>query len=450
MRRHLLLGAAAALLGACTFSRAVSIRSHELLHPLPIGLINGYNLEERLDRGFIPEILEFFEKGGGRGVEQTRAARVLGQALLERGDFRQARTLLERAHAQEGRLSTRADEAWLLSQAAYWEGHFDESARWARIAQSEGRLVPDGWITFLSSGSGQRVYEGPRAGDRLRTSFTFGHPNLMRVPVRVNGAVPEQMVFDTGASISLLTKSAARRVGLEEVPGAEAFAHGLHDVRIPLRFGWAKSLEMGGVTLKNVPFGILDDEALTFQTSTSGTMHFPGVIGVHVLKEYDWRIEYGTRRLLGVRLEPGMRRGSREQNVFFKRLKPMVRASFNQEAWFLFLLDTGSEPTMVTRSGIRRRGRTDLEASYPMTLEGIGKSRVSWGKVSNATVGVDRFMIRFADMVVKEDNLGIEDGIVGSSFLSHFDVELRFSTMRLDLERPFERRLEAQEQVAFE
>jgi hypothetical protein len=122
-------------------------------------------------------------------------------------------------------------------------------------------------------------------------------------------------------------------------------------------------------------------------------------------------------------------------------MKPMARASLNGQPWSLFLLDTGSEPSMITRAGLVKTRFSESEAAYPVTLEGIGKSRVSWGKISNVTVGVGAYMLRFKDIVVKEDSDGIEDGILGASFLSAFDVEIRFATMTLVLESPLERHL---------
>ena len=79
-----------------------------------------------------------------------------------------------------------------------------------------------------------------------------------------------------------------------------------------------------------------------------------GVLGAHFMKEFDWRLAYRERIVQAVRLDPSIVRGSRQQNLFFRRLKPMIRTSFNQEPWFLFLFDTGSEPTMVTELGIWR------------------------------------------------------------------------------------------------
>ncbi len=431
--------------GACTFSRDVTVRSHLLMKPLPQGWVNSFNLEERLKLGYVPEVAAFLASTADKGVERTRTLKVLGQALLEKGDARAAVPLLERAFAEEGRFSERGQVAWLLAQAHYWLDDFSESARWVEVARSHGLILPDGWLAFLRSAGPEPIYGGAVAGTRINELMAFSKPRVPRVTVKVNDVESEQMVFDTGASISLLTESAARRLGIEVVPGAKAGAYGLHRVEIEMGFGWAKNVRIGTAILTHVPFGILPDGALTFGSEASGQVRFDGVLGADLLKEFDWSLRYQERRILGVRLEKGLRRGSPNQNLFFRRLKPMVRASLNQTPWFLFLLDTGSEPTIVTRSGLMRAPTKGSEASYPMTLEGIGKSRVSWGKLSNVTVGVEKYMVQFADIVVKEDAEGLEDGILGSSFLANFDVTVRFSTMTVSLDRPLDRFLKAQE-----
>ena len=437
----------AAGIAACTFSREISVQGHQLLKPLPGGLVNSVNMDEQLQKGMIPEVLAFLAGPGGRTVDSTRGARVAGRALLERGDFTGALPLLERAHAEEGRLQDRADTAWAVAQAYYWLGRFEESARWVRSARAQGLLIAEGWAAFLESAGSEPLYGGAPEGARLVVKMEYGRPRIPRLLATVNGRETDAMVFDTGASLSLLTESAATRMGVERVEGATASAVGLHQTEIPMGFGWARTVRIGDLTLEHVPFGILPDDALTF--GTSGTPYtFDGVLGVHLLKELDWLVDYETRQVRAVRLPPGMRRGSREQNVFFRRLKPMVRASLNQEPWFLFLLDTGSEPTMVTRRGVQKAHNFRSEATYPMTLEGIGQSRVSWGKLSKVTVGVEKYMVRFADIIVKEEGEGIEDGVLGSSFLGNFDVAIRFSTMTLKLERPVDRRLREQAEAA--
>ena len=98
---------------------------------------------------------------------------------------------------------------------------------------------------------------------------------------------------------------------------------------------------------------------------------------------------------------------------------------------------------MVTRGGLNKTHGFEPESAYPVTLEGIGKSRVSWGKISNVTLGVGAYMVRFKDIIVKEETTGIEDGILGASFLANFDVEIRFGAMTVALENPVDRRRRA-------
>jgi hypothetical protein len=304
--------------------------------------------------------------------------------------------------------------------------------------------VPRGWIVFLGSAGEEPLYGGPAPGTRMTLAVSYGRPELPRVQSKLSDK-PVTFIIDSGASLSLLTESAARRLGVVPVPDAVAGAYGLHRVELTMHFGWAPSVQIGGVTLTHVPFGILPDEALTFETASMSGFKFDGVLGIHLLKEFDWLLRYQKREVRGVRIDPAKPRGSRGQNVFLRRLKPMVRVSFNQEGWFLFLLDTGSEPTMVTRPALRRSRTRELEGSYPMTIEGIGKSRVSWAKMSDVVIGLDRWMVKFKDLVVKEESEGIEDGVLGSSFIANFEGELRFSSMTLKLERPVDRILRERE-----
>jgi predicted aspartyl protease len=442
-RALLVLGCAAA---ACTFSNEYVIAPHVVTKTPMESDVARFNLENRLSLGYIPEVLRYFQTVPRHGstiglTDSTQTARLYGQAQLEAGDFVSATAHLERAYGEEGRFTERAETAWQLSQARYWLDDFEGAARWGKLARDAGYGLPDGWVKFLASCGERQPYAGVATGAHVKTAMGFGRPDLPRFPVRVNDRPPEVMILDSGASMSLVTESAAKRLGLEMVPDATAGAYGLHRVRITMTFGWAKSVQFGGVTLENVPFGVLPDGALTFETTKASGFTFDGVLGVHLMKEFDWKLIYREKQVEAIRLDPKAKRGSRSQNVFFRRLKPMVRTSFNQEGWFLFLLDTGSEPTMVTRDAIHRSTSKENAGIYPMTIEGIGNSRVSWSKMSDVTIGLDRWMVKFKDVVVKEESEGIEDGVVGTSFLGNFDTELRFSAMTLRLDRPIERRL---------
>ena len=435
--------AALILVAACTFSRETAVYPHELL-PLAVpDTIGVLNVEEKLRRGMIPEVVAYLTGPGGRSVMPETAARLLAQAKLESADFESAERVAGRVLERSPRMELRAEMEWIRSQSAYWRGDFAAAARWAEAARSSGRGVPEGWVTFLLSGGTKTLYGGAAAGERLFLRFRLGKPNLIRLEVLVNGQATKDMILDSGASLSLLTESAARRLGVEPVEGAVAPARGLHDKEIPMRFGWARSVTIGGLTLRDVPFGILPDGTLSFETASLGVFTPEGVLGIHFMREFDWRIEPSDRRLQAVRLLPGAAHGGPDQNLFLRRMKPMVRVSFNRRPWSLFLLDTGSEPTMVTPEGLRANQFSSYEPSAPVTLEGIGKTEVSWSKVSNVTLGISRYMVWFQDLVVNEGSDTIGDGIIGMSFLSPFDMEIRFSRMSLALGRPGDRRSES-------
>ncbi len=438
-RRQLLAPALLAAAVACTFSRDTAVLRHEVL-PTPPGFdINTLNVEERLQRGYIPEVIAYLTSSSGARLESEKAARILAGAELESGDFAATEALAARILSRPLRNHVRAEVEWLRSQAAYWRGDFAPAAAWAESARAAGRGVPEGWIAFLRSGEKRSPYGGAGPGERFSSRIRVSRPSLPRFGVKINGRPAEEMIIDSGASISLVTDSVAAKIGLEIVEGSSTPARGLHEKEITMRLGWARSVALGALTLHDVPFGILPDGTLTFETSGSEIFMPAGVLGVHLMKEFDWRFEFGERRLQAIRLDGSARRGGPGQNVFFRRLKPMVRASFNRQPWSLFLLDTGSEPTMVTPEGLAANHYTGYEPSAPVTLEGIGKTRVSWSKVSNITLGVGRYMVWFKNLVVNEGGDTLGDGILGMSFLGRFDVELRFGRMTLLLERPGDR-----------
>jgi predicted aspartyl protease len=437
---------AATAAAACTFSRDVRVLPHRLEVSLPPDAVTALNAGDQLDRGLVPEVLAFLGAGGAHSLPPDRALELLGRARLESGDFAGAEAALTRLVERETRPATRAAALWMLSQAAYWRDDFAGAARYAQETREAGRPVPEGWIAFLRSGGSRSLYAGAAPGDRTPPiPLRLGTPNLPRVRVRVNGRSAGELILDSGAALSLLTESVAKRLGVEPVAEAITAFRGLHEAEVSLRLGWARSVSVGGLTLRDVPFGILPDGTLTFESAGPVPFAPPGVLGAHLMKEFDWRFEFGEGRAQAIRIGPASIRGGPGQNVFFRRMKPMLRVSVNGRPWSLFLLDTGSEATMVTPTGLEANRIGGAEPSAPINLEGIGQGRVSWSKISDVRLGAGTWMVWFRDLVVNEGGTGVGDGIVGMSFLTLFDVELRFSSMTLGLERARSRRGRASE-----
>jgi hypothetical protein len=425
-RRWLLLAPVAA---ACATSPSISIDKLPTGAPPPGRAVSAFNVEAELDRGRFLEVgryLSALSEGERAGAENRLLE---GRVALARGDLPVARAALEAALASLAG-SRRADAEWALSQTEILADDFRAAARHASAATRAGLFLSPGFVRFLEAFAGTEAYRGIPLETRLETAFAMGPYDLIRMPASVNGRDVEA-VLDTGASYSIVTRSFAERAGVREIADSDAYGLGLHQKPIPLTFGIVDDLVLAGGRMTSVPVMIMPDEALTFDTAR-GSLPISAVIGLHLLTRFEIEIDYAGRRLAFVRREgPAAADG---QNLFFARGKVMARVTADESPWTLFLLDTGSELTMLTGGGIRRLGIQTAVGFYPKQVAGIGKARVSWGKVPSVAIGVAGYRLRFRDMVVAETEETLEDGVLGSSALAHFQVRIDFRRMRLELE----------------
>jgi predicted aspartyl protease len=378
-------------------------------------------------------VVRYLERMPAPEREENAANLALyGRALFACGDLAGARRALEGAIVRSVAGPARAEAEWALAQALVLADDFRQAASHATEAVRMGLSLSPGFIRFLESLSGADLYAGPFSGQRLETGFQTGLYDLIQVPVLVNGK-PVTAILDTGASYCIVTRSFAREAGLEEIAESEAYGRGLHQKPIPLTFGRVRRLSLAGAELSTVPVMVMPDDALSFETAR-GPLPISMVLGLHLLKDFSIEVDYGRRRLALTRIPEQAFRPDSDQNLFFARNKVMARVSVDGSPWTLFLLDSGSELTMLTSGGVQRLGLQTATGLFPKRVEGIGKSRVAWGKVGRVSVAVAGRRLRFRDMVVAETEETMEDGVLGSSALLHFRVTIDFASMRLRLE----------------
>jgi predicted aspartyl protease len=267
-----------------------------------------------------------------------------------------------------------------------------------------------------------------------RADFELGQFELIRLPATVN-ATATTAVLDTGASYSIVVASLAGQAGVREIPEATGFGRGLHNREIPLTFGILDRLAFAGLELENIPVMVMPDDALLFETSR-GDLPLPMVLGLHLLKEFTIRIDYDPSRLSLARADPKGPKTDPRQNLFYSRGRILARVSVNLASWSPFLLDTGSEATLMTSAGLARLRLPPSNKVYPKRVRGIGKARMEWGRIRRVSIGIDRFLLRFQDLIVREDDAASEDGILGASALRPFHVTIDFGRMRLILDEP--------------
>ena len=106
--------------------------------------------------------------------------------------------------------------------------------------------------------------------------------NSMNVDLTVNG-VQGPWLLDTGANLSVVSKSFAERLGLKPLPGVTQTQAGLTGTENPLRVALLPTLPMGGATLHNVVVLVLDDANLNIDLGKQA-YQINGIIGYPVFQ----------------------------------------------------------------------------------------------------------------------------------------------------------------------
>jgi aspartyl protease len=106
--------------------------------------------------------------------------------------------------------------------------------------------------------------------------------NSVNVKLTVNG-VQGPWLLDTGANLSVVTKSFAERLGLKLLPGVAQTEGGLTGIENPLRVALLPTLQMGGAALHNVVAMVLDDASLNINLGKQ-SYQIDGILGYPVFQ----------------------------------------------------------------------------------------------------------------------------------------------------------------------
>lgn len=162
---------------------------------------------------------------------------------------------------------------------------------------------------------------------------------LLNIPVQ-SGDSTYAFVFDTGAGISTIMESFARKLDLQFLPGATVpIRSGITGIATQSQLAVAKELRIGTTVVKHALFLVFPDSALTFG---GGVYKIQGIIGFPIIKEL------GT---LGFRkdtldIQPSITTGQ-PRNLAADILKPYI---FLQHKGRLlpFAFDTGAMQTIFS------------------------------------------------------------------------------------------------------
>jgi predicted aspartyl protease len=108
---------------------------------------------------------------------------------------------------------------------------------------------------------------------------------LIVLPVVVNTSKKEtQYIFDSGANISVMTESEAKKHNLRMLKGKNINIGGATGNKVQSKLGVADSIKIGTITLYNVVFIVFPDKALTFKAFLF-RYKIKGIIGYPVMQQ---------------------------------------------------------------------------------------------------------------------------------------------------------------------
>jgi hypothetical protein len=365
----------------------------------------------------------------------------LGRAELAAGRLDDARRHLRAALDLRATREEIGRIGWALSETEYLANNFEAALDWAKYATDNGMVIRRWHLDFLESLRGLRAFEMP-APRATTLAMKIGRPDIPRIRVRVNGAQPIEGVIDTGAVMSIVSRTYARSAAIRSAGDYTGTFIGLLGEPIEVRFGIIDSLMLGELEVRNVPVAIMADDQLKFLVFNNDEFRMDFLAGTNLLKEF--RMELDFRHEV-VTLQP-LPRGSRapvaDQNLFFVGFRPMVQAAINRKGWYLFVLDTGSEVTFLNEETISGTPVRRSIRFHGATLQGLGGAQKRGEKVEDVEIAVDAWGGKFRNIPLYGSEQSNAFGIIGQNFLRNFRVVIDFGSMRVDLYRdrgPFRR-----------
>ena len=422
------------LIAGCSLYSDVSISP--LLVP-QMNVDRGSDAQSMLRKADYVRLIEFaptYESKRNRTAQELLA---VGSAEVISGRYDGARRHLRAAIDLNPFHTTYAEIAWALSQLEFQSNNFEAALDWAHIASEHGLIIKQWHTDYLAALSNVDVYR-TTGNQSERMTLHIGRPDVPRIDVKVNGKRDVVGIIDSGAVLSILSRSVADQLAVRRLGNFQGTFFGLLGEPISVQFGLLESVQLGRMNIANVPVAIMPDDKLRFLIPGQPEFRMDFLLGANMLKEFRLEMDFRRKLVTFTHLTAADRRPAPDQNLFITDFRPAVRGFINRRGWYMFLLDTGSEVSFLNEGQL---GNLPIQVFAPKahnaTLQGLGGAKKRGAKVENVEIGLDRWAGTFRDIPMYEpppQEKGLASGIIGENFLKNFIVTIDFGRMRVDLQ----------------
>ncbi len=255
--------------------------------------------------------------------------------------------------------------------------------------------------------------------------------NHVMMPVRGNGT-SEDFVFDSGAMLSTISESCARRLGIRVMDAVLNVGNSTGST-VQSKVGVADSLRIGDLLVENIAFLVLPDVMLSFP-QVGYVIH--GIIGFPVMYQMK-EVTICKDKSMTVAARPAKRNS---HNLFLDGLSPFVRCEAAGDTVF-FHMDMGANTTEFSEKYFATH-KDDITKNARLKKVKRGGAG---GIVEEEVYELDNVLLKIGGreltlptatvLTNKLSYLGGSDGTLGQDVLMHFNkLVLNFENMYLSLE----------------
>lgn len=253
--------------------------------------------------------------------------------------------------------------------------------------------------------------------------------SLIFITVKV-GAEDISAMFDTGASISIISQSLAKR--LNSVPDQSVTARNNNGKPLTLDIGGLDRIEICGLPIENVKVGILPDNSFDFGFDDAGRT-FPAqmLLGWDIISRFSWRIDT-KNKLCHV-----SKCGNKHTNSLSYCNFPTIRLKY-KTGFAFFGFDTGHTETLLDKTWYTK---LDHLRTIENGWRGVGGSFVEQSFVANHfefTFEGEKFCLEKV-IVLQHSVWGLENksvvGLLGIDFFKNTIFEIDYGNKHFHIEK---------------
>jgi len=236
--------------------------------------------------------------------------------------------------------------------------------------------------------------------------------------------------------MSIVSRKFASSVPIRKLGNFEGTFSGLLGEPIQVEFGMIDSLQIGKMTIENVPVAIMPDDKMKFVVTGKNEFSIEFLLGAHLLKEMRIELDFRRNQAVFTHLTSADRAPAPDQNLFWDHFRPAVRGVINRKGWFVFIFDTGSEVTFLNSAQMSSLPIRVFTKVHNATLQGLGGAKKHGDKVEDVEIGLDRWAGTFRTIPMYDAGPVEHEhtsGIIGENYLKNFTVIIDFGRMRIDL-----------------